>query len=62
MFKSNENPGPGQYDSLSPRVKSTIIKKDYNPNATVVSRVPLKNVPGPGSYKIDFAFNSSQYA
>jgi hypothetical protein len=60
VFKSNENPGPGHYESLSPRVQSTIFKTDYNPNATACSRVPLKKIPGPGQYQIDYNFGSRQ--
>jgi len=60
VFKTNENPGPGQYESISPRVKSTIIRKDYNPNATVSTRVPARNIPGPGNYQYDYSFGSQQ--
>lgn len=60
VFKLNTNPGPGAYESLSPRIPGPSIKKDINPNATMMSRVPLKKQPGPTDYKIDVTFNDMQ--
>jgi hypothetical protein len=42
VYKLNTNPGPGAYESLSPRIPGPSIKKDINPNATMMSRIPLK--------------------
>ena len=48
VFQINDSPGPGSYDlTLKPKATSSIIKKDINPRATVTSRIPKKNVPGP---------------
>ena len=47
VYKINTNPGPGAYESLSPRIAGPSIKRDVNPRATMMSRIPLKNVPGP---------------
>jgi len=56
----NRNPGPGAYESLSPRIPGPSIKKDINPNATMMSRIPLKKQPGPSDYKVDVTFNDMQ--
>lgn len=60
VFKLNCNPGPGAYESLSPRIPGPSIKKDINPNATMMSRIPLKKQPGPSDYKVDVTFNDMQ--
>ena len=57
VYKINKNPGPGAYESLSPRIPGPSIKPDINPNATMMSRVPNKREPGPTDYHIDVSFN-----
>ena len=57
VFQINDSPGPGSYDlSLKPQATSSIIKKDINPRATVTSRIPKKNVPGPQDYNPEINF------
>ena len=36
------------------------IKKDINPNATALSRIPLRKIPGPMDYNTDISFMSAQ--
>jgi len=59
IFEILNNPGPGQYESLSPRSRATKIKEDYNPKATYCSRIPYRKVPGPGDYNHSVIFGSS---
>lgn len=60
VFKLNSNPGPGAYESLSPRIPSTKIMNDINPDATMMKRVPYKRIPGPGDHGYDINFMSHQ--
>ena len=58
VFKVNQTPGPGAYEYKSPRNPSTKITKELHPEATMMSRIPLKKIPGPGDYNYDIKFMS----
>ena len=60
VFRLDANPGPGAYESLSPRIPGPRMQKDFNPNATMLSRIPLKRQPGPGDHGYDIGFMSEQ--
>jgi hypothetical protein len=51
IFPLNDNPGPGQYEFISVSnkfsIKGPIIKKEINPLASYLSRIPSRNIPGP---------------
>jgi hypothetical protein len=56
VYKVNATPGPGAYESLSPRVPTGVIKADINPSATMMSRIPNLKFPGPQDYGVDTKF------
>lgn len=56
LYKVNATPGPGAYESLSPRVPTGVIKADINPSATMMSRIPNLKFPGPQDYGVDTKF------
>ena len=60
VFDILDTPGPGQYESLSPRSRATKIKEDYNPRATYCTRIPYRKIPGPADYNHSVIFGSSQ--
>ena len=60
VFKIDSNPGPGAYEYQTPRNTGPKISKDLHPEATMLSRIPLKKIPGPADYRYDIKFMSEQ--
>ena len=64
----NENPGPGAYEYIKPKVKVLSVYKENSslngsilPNtSSTVNRIPFKNMPGPQCYNLNNTFMSSQ--